>query len=40
MKEEGEKEDRQMLPKGEGLCRHSAISKDSLTLLGFLFILS
>lgn len=40
MKEEGEKEDRQTLPKGEGLCRHNTLSKDPLTLLVFAFVLS
>ena len=40
VKEEGEKENRQMLPKGERLCRHNTISKDSLTLLVFAFVLS
>lgn len=40
MKEEGEKKDRQMLPKGEGLCRHNTISEDSLILLLFAFVLS
>lgn len=40
VKEEGEKEDRQTLPKGEGLCRHNTLSKDPLTLLVFAFVLS
>lgn len=39
VKEEGEKEDRQMLPKGERLCRQNTLSKGSLTLLVFAFVL-